>query len=104
MTSISQRNVPADIVQSLQASGVSPLMSRLLSARCVSDIAQTSIHLSALLPPQQLTQNQAMAKLLAEAIQANKKLLVVGDFLWSLISNKINKIINKNKWLVCYFD
>lgn len=80
MTSISQRNVPADIVQSLQASGVSPLMSRLLSARGVSDIAQTSIHLSALLPPQQLTQNQAMAKLLAEAIQANKKLLVVGDY------------------------
>nr|WP_294840610.1 single-stranded-DNA-specific exonuclease RecJ [uncultured Methylotenera sp.] len=80
MTSISQRNVPADIVQSLQASGLSPLMSRLLSARGVSDIAQTSIHLSALLPPQQLTQSQAMAKLLAEAIQANKKLLVVGDY------------------------
>ncbi|ACT48515.1 single-stranded-DNA-specific exonuclease RecJ [Methylotenera mobilis] len=80
MTSISQRNVPAAIVQSLQASGVSPLMSRLLSARGVSDIAQTSIHLSALLPPQQLTHNQAMAKLLAEAIQANKKLLVVGDY------------------------
>ena len=80
MTSISQRNVPADIVQSLQASGVSPLMSRLLSARGVSDIAQTSIHLSALLPPHQLTHNQAMAKLLAEAIQANKKLLVVGDY------------------------
>lgn len=104
MTSIAQRKVSAEVVQSLQSSGLSPLMSRLLAARNVSDIAQTSVHLAALLPPQQLTNNQAMAKLLADAIKANKKLLVVGDFLWSLISNKINKIINKNRWLVCYFD
>jgi single-stranded-DNA-specific exonuclease len=55
-------------------------MSRLLAARGVSNAAQTSIHLNALLPPQQLTNNQAMAKLLAEAIKANKKLLVVGDY------------------------
>ncbi len=80
MTSITQRNAPAAIVQSLQSSGISPLMSRLLSARGVSDIAQTSIQLSALLPPQQLTHNQSMAKLLAEAIKTNKKLLVVGDY------------------------
>jgi len=83
MTSITQRNAPAAIVQSLQSSGISPLMSRLLSARGVSDVAQTSINLSALLPPQQLTHNQTMAKLLAEAIKANKKLLVVGDYLRS---------------------
>ncbi len=80
MTSITQRNAPAAIVQTLQSSGISPLMSRLLSARGVSDVAQTSINLSALLPPQQLTHNQTMAKLLAEAIKANKKLLVVGDY------------------------
>lgn len=80
MTAIKQRNVPADVVQSLQSSGLSPLMSRLLAARGVSDSAQTSIQLSALLPPQQLTNNQAMAKLLADAIKTNKKLLVVGDY------------------------
>jgi single-stranded-DNA-specific exonuclease len=55
-------------------------MSRLLAARGVLDVAQTSIHLGALLPPQQLTNNQAMAKLLADAIKTNKKLLVVGDY------------------------
>ncbi|MDP2154325.1 MAG: single-stranded-DNA-specific exonuclease RecJ [Methylotenera sp.] len=80
MTSISQRNAPTEIVQSLQSSGLSPLMSRLLAARGVIDVAQTSIHLGALLPPQQLTNNQAMAKLLADAIKTNKKLLVVGDY------------------------
>lgn len=80
MTSITKRSAPVDVVQSLQTSGLSPLMSRLLAARGVSNAAQTSIHLNALLPPQQLTNNQAMAKLLAEAIKANKKLLVVGDY------------------------
>jgi single-stranded-DNA-specific exonuclease len=83
MTSITKRSAPVDVIQSLQSSGLSPLMSRLLAARGVSNAAQTSIHLNALLPPQQLTNNQAMAKLLAEAIKANKKLLVVGDFLRS---------------------
>ncbi|PPC95654.1 single-stranded-DNA-specific exonuclease RecJ [Methylotenera mobilis] len=80
MTSITKRSAPVDVVQSLQSSGLSPLMSHLLAARGVSNAAQTSIHLNALLPPQQLTNNQAMAKLLAEAIKANKKLLVVGDY------------------------
>jgi single-stranded-DNA-specific exonuclease len=80
MTSITKRSAPVDVAQSLQSSGLSPLMSRLLAARGVSNAAQTSIHLNALLPPQQLTNNQAMAKLLAEAIKANKKLLVVGDY------------------------
>lgn len=80
MISITKRSAPVDVVQSLQSSGLSPLMSRLLAARGVSNAAQTSIHLNALLPPQQLTNNKAMAKLLAEAIKANKKLLVVGDY------------------------
>jgi len=80
MTSITHRNAPSEVVQNLQLSGLSQLMARLLAARGVSDAAQTSIHLNALLPPQQLTNNQAMAKLLAEAIKSNKKLLVVGDY------------------------
>jgi len=80
MTSITHRNAPSEVVHNLQLSGLSQLMARLLAARGVSDAAQTSIHLNALLPPQQLTNNQAMAKLLAEAIKANKKLLVVGDY------------------------
>jgi single-stranded-DNA-specific exonuclease len=80
MTSITHRNVPAEVVQNLQLSGLSPLMARLLAARGVSDLAQTSIQLGALLPPQQLTNNQAMARLLVDAIKANKKLLVVGDY------------------------
>lgn len=80
MTAISQRNAPADVVQRLQSAGLSALMSRLLAARGVSDVAQTSVQLAALLPPQQLSNNQTMAKLLADAIKAKKKLLVIGDY------------------------
>ncbi|MDP3677483.1 MAG: single-stranded-DNA-specific exonuclease RecJ, partial [Methylotenera sp.] len=54
--------------------------SRLFAARGVVDVSQMSANLSSLLPPQSLTHNQAMAKLLADAIAANKKLLVIGDY------------------------
>jgi single-stranded-DNA-specific exonuclease len=80
MTSIVQRQVSAEVTQVLQAAGVSPLMSRLFAARGVVDVGQMSTNLSSLLPPQSLTHNQAMAKLLADAIAANKKLLVIGDY------------------------
>lgn len=80
MTSIVQRKVSAEVTQILQSAGVSPLMSRLLAARGVADVSQMSVNLSSLLPPQTLTHNQTMAKLLADAIATNKKLLVVGDY------------------------
>lgn len=80
MTSILQRKVSTEVTQILQAAGVSPLMSRLFAARGVVNVSQMSVNLSSLLPPQTLTHNQAMAKLLADAIADNKKLLVIGDY------------------------
>ena len=83
MTSILQRKVSEEAEQLLLAAGVSPLMARLFAARGVVEGRQISANLSQLLPPQSLTHNQTMAKLLADAIQANKKLLVIGDYLRS---------------------
>lgn len=80
MTSIKQRPVSQEAAQQLQAAGLSPLMSRLFAARGVVDVDQIAVNLSNLLPPHSLANNQAMAKLLADAIQANKKLLVIGDY------------------------
>ena len=80
MTSILQRKVSEEAEQLLLAAGVSPLMARLFAARGVVEGRQISANLSQLLPPQSLTHNQTMAKLLADAIQANKKLLVIGDY------------------------
>ena len=64
----------------LQASGLPPLMSRLFAARGITDVAQVTCNLAGLLAPQSLSNNQAMAKLLADAIGENKKLLVIGDY------------------------
>lgn len=80
MTRIVQRQAPAIVVADLQASGVSALMARLLAARGVAAVKQLSAHLSDLLPPDTLTNNGHMAKLLADAIAADKKLLVIGDY------------------------
>jgi len=80
MTRIVQRYVSEEAVQLLQGAGLSPLMSRLFAARGVQDVAQVGAGLARLLPPQSLTHNQTMAKLLADAIEAKKKLLVIGDY------------------------
>lgn len=80
MTLIVQRSVSAQAVQHLESAGVLPLMARLLASRGVFESSQLSANLSSLTPPNLLTNNQAMAKLLADAIIANKKLLVIGDY------------------------
>lgn len=80
MTVIKQRAVSQAAAEYLQNAGLSPLMARLFAARGVTDVAQVSVNLGNLLPPHSLTNNQEMAKLLADAIQADKKLLVIGDY------------------------
>jgi single-stranded-DNA-specific exonuclease len=80
MTKIIQRKVPSLSEQVLQSAGLSSLMARLLAARGVTEASQLSINLSSLLPPNTLINNTEMAKFLADAIQANKKILVIGDY------------------------
>jgi single-stranded-DNA-specific exonuclease len=80
MTIIALRKTDVQVTQRLEAAGVLPLMARLLAARGVTAPTQLSASLSNLLPPNTLTHNQDMAKLLADAISANKRLLVIGDY------------------------
>lgn len=80
MTKIIQRKISVEAEQRLQIAGLSSLMARLFAARGVADVNELSINLSQLLPPSLLTNNLAMAKLLADAIEADKKLLVIGDY------------------------
>ncbi|MEO1956471.1 MAG: DHH family phosphoesterase, partial [Methylophilaceae bacterium] len=77
---IIQRQVDDAVVSRLIESGVSPLLARLYSARGVEDEAALSISLNQIIPPNQLTNNTAMAKLLADAIAEKKKILIVGDY------------------------
>lgn len=77
---IKTRIFDEEIANALTAQGVNPLLARLFSARGISHAQQLGTNLSQLLPPQSLTNNEAMAQLLADAISKNKKLLVIGDY------------------------
>jgi single-stranded-DNA-specific exonuclease len=80
MTQIVHRIVPEEFNAILLEAGLSPLMARLLSSRNVTHVDQLNASLTNLLPPHTLTCNEAMAKLLADAIEQHKKILVVGDY------------------------
>ena len=80
MIRIALRKAETEAAQQLEADGVLPLMAKLLATRGVTAAKQMSANLSNLLAPSTLTHNQEMANLLADAILANKKLLVIGDY------------------------
>jgi len=80
MSSIVIREVDAAACAQLLASGVHPLLARLYAARGIADAAQLKAEAARLIPPDRLLNNEKMAALLADAIAAGKKLLIVADY------------------------
>ena len=64
----------------LSQQGLHPVLARLLVARGVNDVKELSTGLNALIPPQALLQIDDAALFLADAIEAEQKLLVVADY------------------------
>jgi single-stranded-DNA-specific exonuclease len=77
---IKQRNFDEKVVSELVADGVNPLLARLYAARSVVSKKELEASLGSIISPEQLTNASQMAKLLADAIAENKKLLVIGDY------------------------
>ncbi len=77
---IKDREVNAEFEAKLQNQGVDPLMARLWAARGIDDISQTQTHWKQMLAPNLLTQVEVGAKLLADAIESGKRLLIVADY------------------------
>ena len=77
---IKQRQADPDISEQLENSGLHPLLARLFAARGVQDAEQTDYRWNRLIHPLKLNQNQQAAALLADAIEENKKLLIVADY------------------------
>ena len=77
---IKPRKFDEKIVAELMAQGAHPLLAKLYSARGITNKSELETSLSGIIPPEQLTNASEMAKLLADAIAANKKLLVIGDY------------------------
>lgn len=67
-------------VDMLITAGHPPFLARLYAARGVEHVSELDTTLVNIIPPEQLTNNVQMAALLADAVIANKKILVIGDY------------------------
>src|SRR3546814_19532617 len=77
---LSPRSNNFEASQALEGAGIHPLLSRLWAARGVSHPNETSLAWGALIPPGQLTHVQHAAQVMADAIQARKKLMTEADY------------------------
>ena len=80
MTRIVTRNIPPRVVWQLEQQGLHPLLARLYAARGITDKAELDYELKSLIPPAALTHATDAAQLLADAIEAEAKLLIIGDY------------------------
>jgi len=80
MISITTRAFAEANYERLTQHGLSPLLARIYAARGVTDPRQLDAELAALLPIAQLKNAEAMAVLLADAIAAKQRLLIVADY------------------------
>jgi single-stranded-DNA-specific exonuclease len=80
MTEITPRTFSAHAVQHLLDSGYLPAMAKIFAARGITDSKQLDTSLGGLLPFDSLKNAREMARLLADAITARKKLMVIADY------------------------
>src|SRR5437868_2564833 len=74
------RDVPPRAAWSLEQAGVHPLLARLYAARGVLARDELDNGLGRLLPPGSMKNLPEAARLLADAIAANRKLCIVADY------------------------
>ncbi len=79
-TRLITRNAPQRQVWQLEQQGVHPLLARLYAARGIVNRDELDYGFSGLLPPSALTNSSEAAQLLADAIEAEAKLLIVADY------------------------
>lgn len=80
MPKITTRPCPADTCTALQQAGIDPTWARLYAARGVSHPDEVAHRLPQLLPPTGLLHVERAAALLADAIAAKQRLLIVADY------------------------
>lgn len=80
MTRIATRAYPFRTAELLRQQGVHPVLARLYAARGLQDSKELSSDLTSLFLPSGLLHVDAAATFLADAIEANKKLVIVADY------------------------
>jgi single-stranded-DNA-specific exonuclease len=77
---IIQRDAPPRTVWALEQTGIHPLLAQLLAARGVQNPEELDDALTLLPPPSSLMGTEAAARLLADALAAQKRICVVADY------------------------
>ncbi|MCC7092096.1 MAG: single-stranded-DNA-specific exonuclease RecJ [Nitrosomonas sp.] len=80
MPKITPRSYDAQTFQALSDCGLPPVLARIYAARGIADTGQLETELTHLIPFEQLKNCTVMASLLADAIAAQKRLLIVADY------------------------
>lgn len=80
MPSVTTRPCPAEARTALEQAGLAPAWARLYAARGVTHPEQIAHRLPQLLPPAGLLHIERAAVLLADAIAASKRLLIIADY------------------------
>ena len=80
MTRILPRPVPGRAVSRLLEAGTHPLLARIYAARGIDNREQLDYSLKALLPPAQLKGAHDAAQILADAIEAGARMVIVADY------------------------
>ena len=80
MTQLKTRRVPPRVQWRLEQQGVHPLLARIYASRGIETRSELDYDLKALIPPAHLTQAAEAAVLLADAIEAQARILIVADY------------------------
>ena len=80
MTQLKTRSVPPRIQWQLEQQGVHPLLARLYAARGIKTSSELDCELKSLLPPARLSRAGEAAVLLADAIEAQARIIIVADY------------------------
>ncbi len=80
MTRIQTREVSQRTVSALADAGIHPLLARLYAGRGIRSKSELDTSLRAMLPPDALTGTREAAQLLADAIEAGARMVIVADY------------------------
>ena len=80
MTRLVNRRCSPRLQWQLEQQGLHPLLARLYAARGISARSEVEYRLDSLLPPSTLTHAAAAARILADAIAARARILIIADY------------------------
>lgn len=80
MSKISRRTIPAAALAELTSAGIDPILAKLYASRGMTDKKELDLSIGGMIPPSKLKGAVEAAKILADAIENNLKIVISCDF------------------------